>query len=146
MTGPRSKVAFFVSTVTLRRILTINNLIRRRHILVNWCCTCCRDVESVDHSPIHCSTASRLRFLIVRLFGLGWVWVQLGTILEVLMSWRGVRVGRQQRKGWMIASQCLMWLIWLEHSRCTFQGCLGWRVGYFWFFIVGLQFRWIRMC
>lgn len=80
VTGPPSKVAFFVLAVTLRRILTINNLIRRRHILVNWCCMCCRDVESVDHLPIHCSIASRLRFLIVGLFGLGWVWVQLGTI------------------------------------------------------------------
>lgn len=79
MTGPPSKVAFFVSTVTLRRILTINNLIRRCHILVNWCCTCCRDVESVDHSPIHCPIASRLRFLIVRLFGLGWVGLGLGS-------------------------------------------------------------------
>ncbi|GMP29024.1 hypothetical protein CsSME_00004313 [Camellia sinensis var. sinensis] len=117
VSGTPSKVAFFVWTATLGRILTIDNLIRREHILVNWCCLCCGDIESVDHLLVHCSVTSRLWMLIIPTFGL----VQLGSVLAVLQSWAGGRVGRRRRKAWMIASHCLMWLIWLERNRHVFQ-------------------------
>lgn len=55
-----SKIAFFVWTTALNRILTIDNLIRRRHVLVNWCCMCCRDAETVDHLLVHCPVVSQL--------------------------------------------------------------------------------------
>ncbi|THG16307.1 hypothetical protein TEA_022571 [Camellia sinensis var. sinensis] len=45
-----------------------------------------------------------------------------GTVLEVLQSWAGGRVGRRYRKASLLAGHCLIWLIWLEHNRRTFQG------------------------
>lgn len=37
-------------------------------------------------------------------------------------SWAGGRVGRRHRKAWLLASHCLIWMIWLERNRRVFQG------------------------
>ena len=44
-----------------------------------------------------------------------------GTVNAALWSWSGGRVGRKRRKAWIFAPHCLMWLIWLERNRRTFQ-------------------------
>lgn len=107
----------------LGHILTIDNLIQRGHILVNWCCLCCAnadaDAESVNHLLIHCPVASRLWMLIVVTFGLDWV--QSGSMFTVLQSWAEGRVGRRRCKTWMLAPHCLLWLIWLERNRQAFK-------------------------
>ncbi|XP_028069530.1 uncharacterized protein LOC114272060 [Camellia sinensis] len=118
--GTPSKVAFFVWTVSLGRILTIDNLICRGHILVNWCCLCGRPAESVDHLLIHCSVSSRLWMLVVAIFEM--VWVQSSSVFAILKSWVGGRVGRRRRKAWILALHCLLWLIWLERNRQVFHG------------------------
>ncbi|XP_028078613.1 uncharacterized protein LOC114280444 [Camellia sinensis] len=82
--GTPSKVAFFVWTAMLGRVLTLDNLIRRGHILVNWCCLCCGAAESVDHLLIHCLESSRLWMLVVATFGLGWV--QPASVQAILYS------------------------------------------------------------
>ncbi|KAF5952789.1 hypothetical protein HYC85_010733 [Camellia sinensis] len=71
--GSPSKVAFFVWTALLGHILTLDNLIRRGHILVNWCCMCCGDAESVAHLLLHCPVTYCLWMLVVATFGLAWV-------------------------------------------------------------------------
>ena len=38
--GVPTKVAFFVWLAALDWVLTIDNQIRQRHVLVNWCCMC----------------------------------------------------------------------------------------------------------
>ena len=38
--GVPTKVSFVVWLAALNQVLTINNLICRRHVLVNWCCMC----------------------------------------------------------------------------------------------------------
>lgn len=68
--GTPSKVAFFVWTAMLGRILALDNLIRCDHILVNWFCLYCGDAESVDHLLVHCPVASRLWMIVVATFGL----------------------------------------------------------------------------
>ena len=55
--GVPFKVAFFVWTVSLGSILTVDNLIFRKRIFVNWCCMCKRDGVSVSHLLLHCSMA-----------------------------------------------------------------------------------------
>ncbi|XP_028052432.1 uncharacterized protein LOC114256937 [Camellia sinensis] len=120
VSGTPSKVAFFVWTASLGRILTIDNLIRHGHILVNWCCLCSQAVESVDHFLIHCSVSSRLWMLVVAMFGL--VWVRPGSLFAVLQSWVGGRVGKRRRKAWILALHCLLWLIWLERNKRVFHG------------------------
>ncbi|KAL7161431.1 hypothetical protein ACSBR2_041986 [Camellia fascicularis] len=61
------------ATAALGRNLTLDNLInliRHGHVLVNRCCMCCADVESVDHLFMHCPVASRLwGFIFFTLWG-----------------------------------------------------------------------------
>ena len=117
--GIPTKVSFFVWTTALNRILTIDNLVRRGWVLVNRCCMCGMAAESVDHLMLHCVVASQLWALIFALFGL--LWAQPGTVSAALWSWSRGRVGRRRQKAWFFAPHCLMWLIWLERNRRTFQ-------------------------
>ena len=86
-TGIPPKVSFFVWAAALNRILTIDNLVKRQWILVNRCCLCCLDAESVDHPLLHCPVASQLWFLVFSIFGV--TWVQPGTMSLALWSWQG---------------------------------------------------------
>uniref|UniRef100_A0A2N9FVR5 Reverse transcriptase domain-containing protein n=1 Tax=Fagus sylvatica TaxID=28930 RepID=A0A2N9FVR5_FAGSY len=54
------RVAFLSWTVTLGKVLTIDNLRKRGLIIQEWCCMCKRSGESVDHLFLHCSVAMEL--------------------------------------------------------------------------------------
>ena len=107
-----TKISFFVWAATLGRVLPIDNLIRRRQVLVNWCCMCRANTESIPHLLLHCSMAHQLWTVALALFGMAWV--QLRSIGAVLWSWKGGRVGRRRKKVWAWVLLCLMWLILLE--------------------------------
>lgn len=119
VTGVPSKVAFFVWTAAFDSILTIDNLVCWRHVLVNWCCMCCVTLESVDHLLAQCPVASCLWALIFSTFAVQWV--QPEGVLGVLWSWARGWVGKRRRKAWNLALLSLMWLIWLERNRRIFQ-------------------------
>ena len=119
LTGITPKVSFFVWTAALNRILTIDNLMRRGWVMVNRCCMCGLAEETVDHLLLHCIAAYQLWSLVYSIFGI--VWVQPGSVASVLWSWAGGRVGKRRRKAWLFVPHCLMWLIWLERNRRTFQ-------------------------
>ena len=44
-----SRVAFFVWTAALRKILTLDSLRKRNIIMVDWCCMCKKIEKSIDH-------------------------------------------------------------------------------------------------
>lgn len=62
-------VIFFSWTTTLGRILTVDNLIKRKVIIVDWCCMCKRTGETVDHILLHCDVARELWLFVFSLFG-----------------------------------------------------------------------------
>ena len=64
-----TRVAFFTWTAALERILTVDNLRKRRVIIVDWCCMCKDHGESVNHLLLHCIVAQELWSLIFALFG-----------------------------------------------------------------------------
>ena len=86
--------------------------------MVNWCCMRRSDVESIPHLFLHCSVACQLWTVALAVFGVAWV--QLGTVREVLWSWRGGGVGRGRKRWWSWVPLCLLWLIWLERNRRMF--------------------------
>ena len=67
------RVAFFSWSTSIGKILTTDNLRKRRIILLDWCYMCKRYGESVNHLLLHCPIAFELWSLVFCLFGLQWV-------------------------------------------------------------------------
>jgi hypothetical protein len=65
-----SRAAFFSWSVALCKILTVDNLRKRNIIIVDRCCLCKRDVETVDHLLFHCDVASTLWIHVFTRFGI----------------------------------------------------------------------------
>jgi hypothetical protein len=81
------RVAFFVWTAILGKILTLDNLRKRNIIVMEWCCLCKTSGESIDHLFIHCEVASELWTVFFQLFGVAWVMPH--RVSELLGCWRG---------------------------------------------------------
>lgn len=67
-----SRVAFFVWTASLGKILTADNL-RKNIILVSWCCNYKKDMEMGPYMLLHCSFARELWDMVLGPFGVHWV-------------------------------------------------------------------------
>ena len=67
------RVAFFVWIAVHGQILTLDNLMLRGRILVNWCCMCHHNEETVDHLLLHCPVAHSLWVYMYQIFGIQWV-------------------------------------------------------------------------
>ena len=63
------RVAFFVWTAVHGQILTLDNLMLRGRILVNRCCVCHQNEETVDHLLLHCPVAHSLWVYMLQIFG-----------------------------------------------------------------------------
>jgi hypothetical protein len=57
----------------LGKVLTLDNLRKRYVIMVDRCCMCKRNGESVDHLVLHCNVASALWSTLFTRFGMSWV-------------------------------------------------------------------------
>jgi hypothetical protein len=65
-----SKATFLVCSEALGKILTVDNLRKRHVIIVDRCCLCKRDGESVGHLLLHCDVAYALWTNIFNRFGI----------------------------------------------------------------------------
>ena len=81
-----SRVAFFVWTVALRKCLTIDNIIKRKVWILDWCYMCKCNGESVDHVFLHCPIAMDLRFMVLGIFGVSWV--MPNPVVGLLTCWQ----------------------------------------------------------
>uniref|UniRef100_A0A2N9IMT1 Reverse transcriptase zinc-binding domain-containing protein n=1 Tax=Fagus sylvatica TaxID=28930 RepID=A0A2N9IMT1_FAGSY len=115
------RVAFFVWTATLGRILTIDNLRRRNVMVLDWCCMCKKGAESVEHLLLHCPFAGEVWSMVFGLFGV--VWVMPRTILELLECWQGCFGKHRNILIWRVIPHCLMWCIWRERNGRSFENC-----------------------
>lgn len=78
------KVALFMWTLALGKILTIDKLRRRRLIVIDWCYVCKCAGETMDHLLLHCPTATELWSMVLWLFGVYWVMPK--SVAELLAS------------------------------------------------------------
>jgi hypothetical protein len=64
------RVVFFSWSAALGKILIMNKLRKRYVIMVDWCCSCEKSEESVDHLLVHCEMTNALWNAIFSLVGL----------------------------------------------------------------------------
>ena len=114
------RVAFFMWTAALGKILTTENLRKRRVIMLDWCCMCKSSGKSVNHLLMHCPIAQELWNMVLILFGLFWVMPQ--DVIDLLNCWNGNRGKSEAGKIWKMIPQCLMWCLWRERNDRTFNG------------------------
>jgi hypothetical protein len=81
-------VAFVAWTATLNSILTLENLIKRKVVVVvNRCIMCKCSCETVEHLVLHCLIAQELWSFAFTTFGV--VGVMPRQVVDLLLSWRG---------------------------------------------------------
>ena len=114
------RVAFFIWTAALGKILTTDNLRKQRVIILDWCCMCKLSGESVNHLLMHCSVAWELWNLILILFGDQWAMPR--DVVDLLTCWNGSLGKSKACKIWKMIPHCLMWCLWCERNARTFNG------------------------
>ena len=97
---------------------TIDNLIKKCQFLVNRCCLCCCDGESVDHLLLHCKFSHALWCEVFVVFGIQWVMPRL--VKSFFFIWRNW-FGKHLSIIWNMAPACLMWLVWQERNARIFE-------------------------
>ena len=111
-------MAFFLWIATHNWILTLDNLMLRNRPLVNQCCMCCCDRESVDHLLLHCHVTHTLWTFMLQAFGIHWVMPRL--VAGLLSCWHQW-LGKHNSNIWNLIPGCLMWIVWFEWNRCSFE-------------------------
>ena len=85
---------------------------------VDWCIMCCCNGETVDHLLLHCGKAYQLWSLMFRSFGFSWVLPR--SVADTLFGWWNWP-RKHLSSIWNLAPLCLMWCLWRERKRRTFE-------------------------
>ena len=112
------QVSFFLWTAGNDGILTIDNLVKRGQSLVNRCCLCCCDGESVDHLLLDCKFSHALWCEAFAVFGIKWVMPR--SVSSFFFIWRNW-FGKHLSTIWNMITACLMWLVWQKHNTRIFE-------------------------
>ena len=97
---------------------TIDHLIKKCQFLVNRCCLCCCDGESVDHLLLHCKFSHALWCEVFVVFGIQWVMPR--SVKSFFFIWRNW-FGKHLSIIWNMVPACLMWLVWQERNARIFE-------------------------
>jgi hypothetical protein len=118
---PRKKEpthTFFAWTAAQGKILTLDNLKKKRVIVIDRCCMCKMNGESVDHLLLHCKVARALWNAIFSRFSLSWV-MPLRVVDLFACWWTG---GRSRSAAvWKMVPCCLLWCLWNERNDRQFE-------------------------
>lgn len=112
-----SCTCFFVWESTWKKILTIDQLIKRCWSLINRCSVCKMVEETVSCFLIHCDRVRLFWNLLLKFFVYQWV---LPRIVKDLLSWH-VHLEKRRRKVWRLALICLFWCLWKEREGKVFK-------------------------
>jgi hypothetical protein len=111
-------VAFFAWTAAQWKILTLDNLRKKRVIVIDRCCMCKMNGESVDHLLLHCEVARALWNAIFSRFSLSWV-MPLRMVDLFTCWWMG---GRSWSAAvWKMVLCCLLWCLCRERNDRQFE-------------------------
>jgi hypothetical protein len=112
------RVAFFIWSTALGKILTMDNLRKKNMVLINRCGMCKKDEESIDHLLIHCECAQFLWNAFFSRFGLAWAMPR--RVVNLLQCWWS---GGRARSAvvWKMVPLCIMWCLWSERNERFFE-------------------------
>ena len=91
-------------------ILTIDNLRKRKVVILDWCYMCKSKGESVDQFLLHCPIVFELCSMVFTLFGIYSAMPKI--VVELLACLQGNFGHRHNGVIWMAVPHCLMWCIW----------------------------------
>jgi hypothetical protein len=111
-------VAFFAWLAALGKILTLDNLRKRRVIVIDRCCLCKINGEYVDHLLLHCEVARVLWNAIFSRFSLSWA-MPLRVVDLFTCWWTGGRT--RSVVVWKMVPSCLLWCLWREQNDRHFE-------------------------
>ena len=111
-------MAFFLWTTAHGQTLALDNLMLKGRPLANRCCLCCCDGESVNHLLLHFPVTHSLWTFMLQAFGI--LWVMLGLVAGLLSCWYQWH-GKHNSDIWNLVPRCLMWIVWLERNRRSFE-------------------------
>ena len=100
------------------QILTLDNFMLRGRPLTKRCCMYCCNAESMDHLLLFCPIAHSLWMYMLRLFEIDWV--MPGLVVDLLFCWYHW-LGKHSSDIWNLVPSCLMWTIWTEQNRQSFE-------------------------
>jgi len=112
------KVAFFAWVAALGKIFTLDNLRKMQVIVIDRCCMCKKNGESMDHLLLHCEVACILWNAIFSRFSLSWVIPR--RVVDLFACWW---MGGHSRSAVVrkIFPCCLLWCLWMEHNDRQFE-------------------------
>ena len=96
----------------------MDNLRKRQLILVNRCCLCKLNGESVDHLLLHCEVACSLWNVRFSCFGLSWV--MPNSVKDLFTCW-WTGGNSQIAIVWKMVSLCIMWCVGRERNDKSFK-------------------------
>ena len=114
-----SRVVFFVWIAAFGTVLTIDNLHKKKVLILDWCYMCKSNGESVDLLLQHCPIVYELWSMVFTLFGT--YWAMPNTMVELLACWQGNFSRHRNGVIWMAVPYCLMWCIWRERNNRCFE-------------------------
>lgn len=113
------KVNFFLWLAMRGRILTQENLKRRRFQLASKCLFCGENEETVMHLLIDCKEVEKLWYYFYGVIGIQWRRGQdLGSVLKCRGHSSLTAAGKVY---WRVMKQALMWNVWLERNTRLFE-------------------------
>jgi hypothetical protein len=121
MTKVLLRVVFFVWSVALKKILTMDNLWKRHVIVGDWCVICKSNEEFVDHL-LHCEVACAIWNVVFKRFRLSWVMPRL--VVDLFACWWTADIIQSVVVSRMVPL-CLLWCLWREKNDGCFEDCDG---------------------
>jgi len=106
------------AVISLGKILTADNLRKRKIITVDRCYLCKRDRETVDHLLLHCDVATTLWNYVFSRFGMSWVMPR--RVVDLFVCWW--KAGRSRSAAvWKMVPICILWFVWNERNFRYFE-------------------------
>jgi hypothetical protein len=96
------------------------NYFKKRHaIVVNRCCMCKKNGESVDHLLLHCDVVYAIWSVFFFPVGLGLAWVIPRRVVDLYVCW-WTTYSTRSADVWNIVPTCL-WCLWRERNNKSFE-------------------------